>query len=119
MTLSDKQAAFFQALVAFVATYDQMVFDGARFRFRLDYARRSREENERIGGHPNSNHLHRLAVDLILDWSDDGDRTWHLLEDGSHPVWRYLHGHWESRFGGAPMIPGDAGHFSFDHEGVR
>lgn len=59
---------------------------------------------------PYSNHKLRLAIDLNL--FKDGV---YLTTDEDHAP---LHAFWES-IGGGARIPGDANHYSLEHEGRR
>jgi len=117
--LSDYQAEFTYAICRFIATERYIRHDNAIYRVRLDYAKRSKEENARIGGHPNSTHLHRLAVDLIVDKSEDNGDTWIIAVGSEDTIWTILHDRWENKYGGAKRIPEDLGHFSFEYRGVR
>lgn len=112
MSLGAKQARFALAishLIQFAAVR------GWRLRFGTAY--RDPEHNAAVGGHEKSTHLHRLAVDFMLDVRlDNGD--WHWVSEGNAPEWKDLHAYWEM-LGGSPMIEHDANHFSFEHGGVR
>ena len=61
--------------------------------------------------HPNSTHKHRLAIDLALFVND----KWQQTETAEY---KDMHRYWET-LGGAPAVPGDANHFSFEYQGVR
>lgn len=100
--LFDKQTEFCRKiavlkLVAYEMGYTMTEGDGYR--------------DERVHyGSPNSLHRKRLAKDLNIF----KDGVW--LKDGSghdeiHRVW--------SMMGGADPIPGDANHYSLEHEGRR
>ena len=116
--LADRQAEFTRAFCEFAYRNNPTVLDGVIYRMRLHYCARSNEENKRIGGHPRSTHLSRLAVDLIIDRSTDNGRTW-AVAGGDDPVWHLLHERWELDYGGSEIIRGDAGHFSFEYGWVR
>ena len=118
MLLSDKQAAFSDALVRFLAANRAIEVDGAIYRYRLDYLHRSAEENARLHAHPKSTHIYRLAADILLDKSLDGGVTWEWVDSRDDPAWSIMHQRWED-YGGSPMIQDDPGHFSFEHNGVR
>ena len=62
-------------------------------------------------GHTNSLHKKRLAIDLNL-FSQEGE---YLQTSEPH---KKLHEYWES-LGGAPMIAGDANHYSVEYKGMR
>jgi hypothetical protein len=70
----------------------------------------SAEENERVGGHPKSNHLHGLAQDINL--FKDGE----YLTDGTGHV--EMHDYWDL-IGGAARIGKDLNHYSIKHNGIR
>lgn len=118
MTLSDYQAAFTYAICRFIAEQRHIYHDAKLYRIRMDYAKRSKAENASVGGHPNSTHLHRLAVDLIVDFSEDNGETWDVAKD-KDTIWEILHDRWENKYGGSKRILKDLGHFSFEYQGVR
>ena len=60
----------------------------------------------------NSTHYHCLAIDLNMFVEDV------YVEDSENHLWEKLHDYWEE-LGGSKMIPRDANHFSFKHNGVR
>ena len=65
-----------------------------------------------LPGHHMKNSLHYSGLAQDLNLFKDG--VW--LKDGTgHDV---LHDYWEA-LGGAKMIPGDANHYSLEHEGRR
>lgn len=76
----------------------------------FDYGYRNAECNSVVGGHPRSLHTMRLAHDLILR-----DKEGNVLGERDHAK---LHSIW-SQMGGADMIIGDAGHYSFEWQGMR
>ena len=61
-------------------------------------------------GHVKSLHKERLAIDLNLFIDGEYQRG-----SRGHEI---LHHFWES-LGGSPMIPGDANHYSLEHNGMR
>ncbi len=63
-------------------------------------------------GSANSNHKLRLAIDVNLFINGE------YIKDSDHQVWIELHDFFEA-LGGAPIIIGDANHFSFMHYGAR
>jgi len=112
---SDLQWEFLQCLALLIG-YARM--NGYKLTMGRGYA--SPKANEADGGHPNSTHLHRLAIDLNLfvDVDDDGKPDW--IED-DHPAWTDLGEYWvwlhtEARWGGSW---GDFNHFSFEWQGVK
>jgi len=65
-------------------------------------------------GAAKSCHKLRLAVDLNL--FRDGKMLVGAEADKGHTI---LHNWWTANCGGAALIPGDANHYSFEHEGYR
>ena len=116
--LADRQAEFTKAIFEFGFRNNPLVLDDVLYRMRLSFSERTPEENKRVGGHPRSTHLSRLAVDLIVDRSTDNGRAW-AVAGGDDPIWHLLHERWELDYNGAEIIRGDAGHFSFEYRGVR
>jgi hypothetical protein len=81
------------------------------------YSRRSKEENQRIGGHPRSAHLRGLAVDLNLF----KDGTWLTRSEDHAPLgeyWKNLHPLccWGGDFA-PPKVDGN--HYSIEYEGIK
>ena len=74
----------------------------------------SEAANKADGGHPDSCHLHRLAIDLNL--FVDGE-----FITGSHEAWDVLGEFWESLHLLARNGRGwnDANHFSFEWNGIK
>lgn len=74
----------------------------------------SKEENARVGGHPKSLHMLKLAQDLNLFTSEvDGDfltKTEDHKELGEY--WEVLGGTWGGRFG-------DGNHYSKSYKGMK
>jgi len=118
MTLGDYQAAFTYAICRFIAEQRHIYSNGNLYRIRMDYLKRSEEENRSVGGHPRSTHLNRLAVDLVVDVSEDNGETWDVAKD-TDDIWRVLHDRWETKYNGSKRILKDLGHFSFEYQGVR
>jgi len=64
-------------------------------------------------GHKNSTHKLCLAFDANLMIESEH------IKSSQHAAWGDLHEYWESLSSmAAPMIISDAGHFSFEHNGV-
>ena len=109
--LADKQARFAQmvgALLSFAAARQDI-------RVRISWAYRDAQANARIGGHPRSTHVNRLAIDLVLDRLVDGEWIWQTDSAAYGElgrVWELMGGAWGGRFN-------DGGHFSLEHEGVK
>ena len=85
---------------------------GVKLTMSRGYA--SEAANAADGGHPESTHLHRLAMDINL-FVDDEYIT------GDHPTWHKLGDYWESlheeaRWGGRFN---DFNHVSFEWRGVK
>lgn len=110
MTLGEKQELF-SFLVA-----QLIIFAYSRgYGVRMAWAYRSPEANALIGGHPNSNHTRKLAIDL--DLFRDGE---YLTESSDHEplgvFWESLHP--ECRWGGRFSNP-DGNHYSLEFEGMK
>lgn len=58
-------------------------------------------------------HKVRLAQDLNL-WVNG-----EYIQSSEHPAWAVLHEYWEKECGGAPAVPKDANHFSYEYQGKR
>ena len=114
MRLSDHQAAFTADVARLIRMVRMMHRD---YRVRLDYAKRSVEEQQRlidagistISRAENSQHVKGLAVDLILDAKENNG--WEWVQDGDK--YRFLGARWEAmslwnRWGGRW---GDGNHF--------
>ena len=117
--LADKQAQFADHVTKFLVLHFPKFYEGSYYRFRFGWTYRTEVENRAAGGHPQSNHRNRLALDLIIDKSPDGIGGWIWVESGDDPIWGYLHEIWRDAYGGASAIPEDANHFSFEYNGVR
>ena len=71
----------------------------------------SKEANKADGGHPRSNHLNRLAIDLNLFKNDVFlSKTEDHKELGE--FWESMGGTWGGRFN-------DGNHYSLEHNGVK
>lgn len=110
--LTDKQAKFARMFGALLV-YASAVSD--EYQVRLGDAYRDKKYNKSVGGHPRSLHTSRLAVDLIVDRNINGKWVLQKKRCWFHGV---LHEYWDS-IGGAEEIPGDSGHFSLAHRGMR
>ena len=112
MRLSKKQALFSVAVANLI-----LYADGLGYELTLADAYRDPRLHGAYGvkkgyGHKKSNHKKRLAVDFNL--YIDGE----YITESEHEAWGVLHQYWETHLGGATMILGDAGHFSFEHKGI-
>ena len=71
----------------------------------------SEEENARVGGHPNSLHLYKLAQDLNL-FKDNV----YLTKTEDHQLlgeyWESIGGTWSGRFN-------DGNHYSLEYRGMK
>ena len=108
---SDLQWLFLQCLAKLIQ-HNHLL--GHKFTMGRGYA--SEKANAADGGHKNSAHLHRLAIDLNL--FVDGE-----FITGDHPVWHELGAFWltlhpMARWGGDFSFK-DYNHFSFENEGVK
>lgn len=106
MSLVDKQDKFVEMLGLLLAF--------ARFKgYQVTFGRGSvtEEENKVVGGHPNSLHLRRLALDLNLfkdgKWLTNTEDHKELGE-----FWEYIGGTWGGRFN-------DGNHYSLAHKGMK
>ena len=109
MSKSDLQWEFLQALSLFIG---YAALKGAKLTMGRGFA--SEAANAADGGHPESCHLERLAIDLNL--FVDGEYI-----TGDHPVWQDLGAHWKTlhpiaRWGGDFN---DFNHISFEWNGVK
>lgn len=111
MNLSDHQALFTLDVGRLLAYRVQ------GYRIRLDQAARLPEWQEMLvrdgdSWTMNSDHLERLAIDLILDWWDSGRWVW---VEGVDRAWRILANYWCSlspqNYWGGMWSKGDYGHF--------
>ncbi len=105
MTLRQKQSRFAHMIALLILHSEQLGYEVTLGR---GYA--SQAANKADNGHPRSNHLNRLALDLNLF----KDGRW--LTSGKH--FEALHDYWDS-IGGAERIRDDMNHFSLEHNGVR
>ena len=109
MAKSDLQWEFLQR-VAVLVQHTELL--GHKMTMSRGYA--SEAANAADGGHPESAHLHRLAIDLNLFVNNE-------YVTGDHPVWHELGDFWkslhpEARWGGDWR---DYNHFSFEWNGVK
>jgi hypothetical protein len=109
MSKSDTQWEFLKCLADLIHFAE---LGGYKFTMSRGYA--SEAANAADGGHPESCHLHRLAIDLNL--FVDGEYI-----TGDHPVWNELGEYWESLH---PLACNgrtfnDHNHFSFMWNGVK
>lgn len=106
VTLRQKQSKFMHMLALLILHAEQL---GYELTMGRGYA--SPEANKADGGHPRSNHLNRLAIDLNLF----RDGRW-LSSTRSHKplgeYWESIGGTWGGRFG-------DGNHYSLEHKGVK
>lgn len=115
MSKSDLQWQFLQCLCLLIG-YAKL--KGYKLTMGRGYA--SADANEADGGHPESTHLHRLAIDLnLFIWNED-TLKWDWIS-GDHSAWDDLHEYWVwvhdlARHGGGW---GDHNHFSFEWKGIK
>lgn len=105
--LQEKQTSMLARLIIFGESL------GCKFRQgdALRDPRTNGKWGEKVGySSAHSVHKLKLANDLNLLINDE----W--IEDSGHLMWIELHDYWES-MGGAPMIKGDANHFSQIYQG--
>lgn len=110
--LGDKQRRFTKAkgeLIVFAFSIGYELSDGDANR---DERLHGKFGEKKGYGAANSMHKLRLAQDFNLFIKNE----W--IKKSSHRAWGVLHAFWEAR-GGAQRIPGDANHFSFEHNGMR
>lgn len=119
--LSDAQARFawmLGELLQWVNHHQRvptMTLKSGATRVRLSWVYRDEQANARVGGHPRSLHVQRLACDLFLDQWDGSkwiyqERTEAYQELGER--WEAMGGAW-----GGPWD--DGGHFSLAYGGMR
>lgn len=108
--LGDKQEKFASMLPGLINKAIEMGY-GVRIGDCFRDPRVHGEMGTKMGyGHAKSVHKLKLAIDLNLVIGGA------LVKDArGHDA---LHEYWRSQ-GGAAMIPGDANHYSLEHEGVR
>ena len=106
MTLREKQSAFMWMLADLIRHADHL---GYELTMGRGYA--SVAANKADNGHPNSNHLNRLAIDLNLFKNGR-----FLTETDDHEplgiYWESIGGTWGGRFN-------DGNHYSLEHNGVK
>lgn len=106
MTLRQKQSKFMFMLARLILHAETLGYELSMGR---GYA--SAAANDADGGHPNSNHLNRLAMDLNL--FKDGK---YLSATSDHEplglYWESIGGTWGGRFN-------DGNHYSLEHNGVK
>ncbi len=106
MTLRQKQSKFIRMLALLFLHADHL---GYELTMGRGYA--SKEANKADGGHPRSNHMNRLAIDLNL--FKEGrflSSTESHTELGEY--WESIGGTWGGRFN-------DGNHYSLEHNGVK
>lgn len=106
MSLRKKQSEFVSMLGELIRHAEYL---GYELTMGRGYA--SPASNKADGGHPNSNHLNRLAIDLNL--FKDGE---FLTETEDHQplglFWESIGGTWGGRFN-------DGNHYSIEHNGIK
>lgn len=113
MTLRQKQSLFAWHIAKLILKAYELGFE-----VTCGYWTRSQEENDRIGGHPQSLHVKKLAVDLNLFRADATGRVRYLSSTKSHRVlgdW-WVQQHELACWGGEW---GDGNHYSFTHAGRK
>jgi len=108
MTLREKQSTFMWMLADLIRHADHLGYELTMGRGYV-----SPEANEAVGGHPESNHLNRLAIDLNLFKDGRFLRT----TEAHRPLgeyWESIGGAWGGRF-----AKGDGNHYSLEHNGVK
>jgi hypothetical protein len=115
MSLGRKQERFSVALAKLI-----LWFDERGYRVRMGDVHRAKsvfgdfgEKKPGSYGAAKSVHKLKLAGDLNIF---DSNGNW--LKDGTHHIWEDAHEYWET-LGGAPAVPNDLNHFSFEHWGCR
>lgn len=106
MSLREKQSKFMHMLALLILHAEQL---GYQLTMGRGYA--SAAANKADNGHPNSNHLNRLAIDLNLF----KDGVWLPRTDDHEPLglyWESIGGTWGGRFN-------DGNHYSLEHNGVK
>ena len=108
MTLRQKQSEFTLAVADLVHQADSLGYETT-----FGYTYRSPEENERIGGHPQSLHMLKLAIDLNL-FRDERYLSSTLSHLPLGEWWEKQNGlaRWGGRWG-------DGNHYSFEHGGRK
>ena len=109
-----KRQAEFAAKLGLLLVYASTLPDQ---RVRVSWAYRDTASNQRVGGHPRSLHVSRLAIDLVLDEWNDEEQEW-VWQRTTEPYellgrfWESIGGSWGGRFG-------DGGHFSLTYGGMK
>ena len=112
MSLGKKQEQFSVAIAKMILWFDERGYQ-VRFGDTFRDPRLHGEHGVKKGyGSANSVHKLKLAGDLNL--FKDGV----YLNKGTEPIWDEAHEYWET-LGGAPAVPNDANHFSFEMWGCR
>ena len=114
MTLREKQSLFTRLHARLILHAISLGYETTH-----GYTYRSPEENERIGGHPGSLHMLKLAADLNLFRFNEAQQKWvYLSSTESHRElgewWEQQHElcRWGGRFG-------DGNHYSITHGGRK
>lgn len=106
MSLRDKQSLFVSKLARLILHAEVL---GYELTMSRGYA--SKAANKADGGHPRSNHLNRLAIDLNLF----KDGAWLSATKDHEPLglyWESIGGTWGGRFN-------DGNHYSLEYNGVK
>ena len=111
MSTSDKQWRFLKCVALLI-----QFANNRGYKMTQSRAYASEAANAADGGHPQSNHLNRLAQDLNLFVDND-------YITGDNPAWHVLGAFWksldeEARWGG-DFDSKDFNHFSFEHNGIQ
>jgi hypothetical protein len=106
MSLREKQSRFVIMLSGLI-----QYADGLGYELTMGRGYASPAANKADGGHPKSNHLNRLAIDLNL--FKDGEFL--IATEDHEPLglfWESQGGTWGGRFN-------DGNHYSIEHNGVK
>jgi len=113
--LFKKQVKFVHMVCQLLHYANRISTADKQYVFTFDHAYRAPECNRAIGGHPNSLHTKRLAIDLNL-FLIEGDNVTYLTETKDHEpfglFWEDIGGSWGGRFE-------DGNHYSLEFEGMK
>lgn len=104
-SLRKKQSKFTHMVALLILHFEQLGYE-----VTISWWYRNEDCNKLVGGHPKSNHLNKLAVDINL-FLDGKYITNGIGHKEGHIYWKSI--------GGATGIPSDMNHYSLKHNGIR
>lgn len=111
-----KRQGEFSRSLGLLLSYAATASEKREYLVALAWSYRDEEANRRVGGHPKSTHLSKLAQDIDVFRLVGGQWIYQRHETPFHKqlgvFWEGLGGSWGGRFG-------DSNHFSMEWGGVR